>query len=92
MNRVEYDSENRFCPICRQERKDILQHLRINHDIENREQLVKKLNQEKIKKKKQEAFAEYVDELKKRIENGKITYEEYRHLVSQWNKESNHEQ
>ena len=89
MSNIHSDSENRPCPICHLKLGDMLRHLRIQHDIENTEQLAQQVNQVARKKRRQEAFAEYVEELKKKIQSDEITYEEYRRLITKWSKENN---
>ena len=78
------DSNNRTCPICSRSLGDLLRHLRIQHNIENIEQLTRQISWVEKKNKRREKFAEFVDMLKKKIQNKEITYEDYRRLVTQW--------
>lgn len=80
--------EQRKCPLCEQDITDILQHLRIQHDIESTEQLSEEIVKLEQKKTKQLGFAKYVEELQQKKRNGEITAEEYRELIIEWIKEN----
>ena len=82
------ESEGRSCSICGVNPNDILKHLRLQHSIENKDQLERETNRIEKKKENQNKFAAYVDELKERIRKNEITFDEYRQLINKWIQES----
>ncbi len=78
---------NKICPLCNKQASDFLLHLRIQHDIKSIEEYEIKLNFNIEKNQKSVEFSAYVDELKKMIANKEITFEQYRELITKWNKQ-----
>ena len=81
-------SSKRECPICHKEFVNYLKHLRITHEITNEEdfkQKIQKIEESNIKKEK---FRIYSEENLKRMKNGEISPEEYRELITKWNKDN----
>ena len=79
--------DNRRCPICGRRFKDILKHFALVHDVKDMNQLSQISNEAKKKEDVKKAFSEYVEELKKKLRNGRISPEDYRELVMKWCKD-----
>lgn len=66
---------------------DFAYHISVKHNIRNEEEYKQKMNEmEKIELKKRR-FSDYVNQLKNWMREGKITSEEYRGLITKWQKE-----
>ena len=84
-----YDmSSKRECPICHKEFANFLKHLRITHEIKNDVYYKKKMQEIEETNIKKEKFRNYTEEHQKRMKNGEITPEEYRELITKWNKDN----
>jgi hypothetical protein len=75
------------CPVCGKLFVDILRHFVLEHDVKdmNRlEELVKKYEENEQRKK---CFRDFVESLKAKLKEDKITPEEYREQTMKWWKE-----
>ena len=81
--------DKKRCPICGRRFEDILKHFVLVHDVRDMNQLSQIANEAKMKESIKKAFSDYVEELKKKMGDGKISIEDYRELVMKWCK--NHE-
>ena len=77
----------RECPICKIKVSDFAHHISIKHNIRNEEEYHKKVDAIQKNELKKEDFGNYVDQLKKLMNEGEITAEKYRELITQWQKE-----
>jgi SMC interacting uncharacterized protein involved in chromosome segregation len=79
--------DNKRCPICGKRYKDILKHFVVAHGIKDMNQLSQISNEAKKKEDVKKAFSDYVEELKRKLRNGKISPENYRELMMKWSKD-----
>lgn len=77
----------RKCPFCKSVITDILEHIRIAHDIDSVEEFNEKMAKLEIHKANQEAFQKYVQELQEMEKKGSISTEDYRRLITEWIKQ-----
>ena len=81
-------NSKRECPICHKETVNYLKHLRFTHEITNEDdfqQAMQKIEESNIKKEK---FRIYSEEILKKMNNKEISPEEYRELITKWNKDN----
>jgi hypothetical protein len=69
-----------LCPLCGKEVGDKLYHLRFDHDIQDKGQYDRAIE-------RQNQLASYVDQLQADAKHGKITWEDFRRLRDEWEKE-----
>lgn len=72
------------CPICSKERKDLLAHLRLDHDITGIPDFMRGLQTTRERAEVARQFRAYIRELTAQRESGKISPEEFRRLASNW--------
>ena len=77
----------RECPFCKIKVSDFAHHISIKHNIRNEVEYNKKIDEMKKNELKKKDFSNYVDQLKKSMHEGKISPEEYRELITKWQKE-----
>jgi len=77
----------RKCPFCNITTVDILEHIRISHDIDSVEEFNEKMAKLETRNANQEAFQKYVQELQESEKKGEISAEDYRRLVTEWIKQ-----
>lgn len=65
----------------------MLRHFVLVHDVKDMNQLSQISNEAKMKEDVKKAFSDYVEELKRKLRNGKISPEDYRELVMKWCKD-----
>ena len=84
-----YDNEPpegwRTCAICGHQVKDLLVHLRVNHEIRDLEDFVAALDAQVKSLDRKLAFRRYVEDLKGQVNRGEITAADYRRLIVAWN-------
>lgn len=77
----------RRCPFCKIMIIDILEHIRIAHDIANVEEFNEKMAKLETQRTEQQAYRIYVAELLEKEKKGEISAEDYRRLVTEWIKQ-----
>jgi len=77
----------RKCPLCNIDIVDILEHIRISHDIDSMEEFNKKIAELEKHNAGQQEFQKYVQELQEMEKKGTISTEEYRRRVMEWMKQ-----
>ncbi len=74
------------CLLCGKELNNLLEHYRFSHEIENTLQYEEKLAINKYNNDRVKRWAKYQSETWARKSVGEITAEEYRKLISKWQK------
>ena len=77
----------RECPLCNVTIVDILEHIRIAHDIGSMEEFNEKMAELETQKAKQQAYLNYVQELREKEKKGEISAEDYRRSLTEWIKQ-----
>ncbi len=78
---------SKVCLLCGKSSKELLIHLRIDHEIEDAEQYIEALRAVEGDKERMRQFAAYVEELWKKKAAGLVTAEDYRRLTMDWARE-----
>jgi hypothetical protein len=76
-----------LCPFCGKKVGDNLYHLRFDHDMEDIAQFMQALERLGEDEKRRMRFAAYVEEIQTQVRDGKLTWEDYRRLTTEWEKE-----
>ncbi len=76
-----------ICPICKKSSQELLEHLRITHEITTPEEYQSLLNKAERSRQLTREFSDLVSQLKAR----KVTGEQYRESVAKWLKEHREE-
>ena len=76
--------ENETCPVCGRQRKDLLLHVRLQHNITDLDQL--KFISEEYEKRNQKAseFRTYITDLNSKLKRKEITIAEFKKLRDFW--------
>jgi hypothetical protein len=74
------------CALCGSENLDLLLHLRIVHDVLSPEEYIERVAAAQSTKERAEAFREYIAELTRLRDSGKITVEEWRQRAGTWDR------
>jgi DNA repair exonuclease SbcCD ATPase subunit len=77
----------RKCPLCNIGIVDILEHIRISHDIDSVEEFNNKITEREKRNVEQQEFQKYIQELQEMEKKGTISAEEYRQRVTEWIKQ-----
>lgn len=72
------------CPLCGKTFSDFLKHIRFTHKIRDADQFSEEVEKLEKKTQKQKEFAKYVADLQFKKQNGEITTEKYRELITEW--------
>jgi len=76
-----------LCPFCGKKVGDNLYHLRFVHEVEDVDQFMQELEKIGAKEERRKQFAKYVEELTGKVKQGLITWEDYRRLTAEWDRE-----
>ncbi len=76
-----------FCPICEEERSDILGHLSLDHEIGDEATLEKIITKAEEKLKRKQEFTAFINELNQREKEGKINTEQWKAERDRWERE-----
>jgi hypothetical protein len=72
------------CPLCGDNRSDLLMHLSVTHRIRDLDHLREEMEKKESVLRRREEFNKFVERLKERVSKGEISWNDYRKLVSKW--------
>jgi len=70
--------------LCARDIKDLLLHLVTQHGLSDVDQLERELAKRLVDKERRNEFKDYVEGLKQKVKEGKLTWNEYRKLITEW--------
>lgn len=70
--------------MCARDIKDLLLHLVTQHGLSDVDQLERELAKRLVDKERRNEFKDYVEGLKQKVKEGKLTWNEYRKLITEW--------